>query len=150
MNRHSVIYNNQNLPNEREFNRIVNFLFKHLDQFGDPAKDIAKAMNYSLSNQEAKGGLILTEYDDDEIIGAVVINNTGMEDYIPEHILVYIAVHKDYRGKGIGKKLMKQIIDITTGDIALHVEPNNPAKFLYEKVGYTNKYLEMRYKRKDV
>ncbi len=33
------------------------------------------------------------------------------------------------------------------GDIALHVEPDNPARFLYEKYGFTNKYLEMRYKR---
>jgi ribosomal protein S18 acetylase RimI-like enzyme len=30
------------------------------------------------------------------------------------------------------------------GNIALHVEPDNPAKILYEKLGFTNKYLEMR------
>jgi ribosomal protein S18 acetylase RimI-like enzyme len=42
---------------------------------------------------------------------------------------------------------MKQIIDHTDGDIALHVEPENPAKFLYEKFGFTNKYLEMRLKK---
>ena len=70
-----------------------------------------------------------------------------MSEYIPENLLVYIAVHKKARGKGVGKELMKRTIDSAKGDIALHVEPDNPAKFLYEKFGFTNKYLEMRYKK---
>jgi len=39
---------------------------------------------------------------------------------------------------------MLKTIDIATGNIALHVEPENPAKYLYEKVGFSSKYLEMR------
>ena len=42
---------------------------------------------------------------------------------------------------------MQMVIDETEGDIALHVEPDNPAKFLYEKFGFTKKYLEMRLKK---
>jgi ribosomal protein S18 acetylase RimI-like enzyme len=80
-------------------------------------------------------------------MGVVIINNTNMGGYIPEHILVYIAVHEKTRGQGVGKALMERIIDETEGDIALHVEPENPAKFLYEKFGFTNKYLEMRLKK---
>ena len=67
-----------------------------------------------------------------------------MKSYIPENILVYIATHSGFRGKGIGKQMMEEAIKLAHGDIALHVEPNNPAKFLYEKLGFTNKYLEMR------
>lgn len=67
-----------------------------------------------------------------------------MKGYIPENILVYIATHKDLRGQGIGKQLMRETIDLAKGNIALHVEPENPAKYLYEKFGFTNKYLEMR------
>jgi Acetyltransferases len=67
-----------------------------------------------------------------------------MQDYIPENILVYIATHNAYRGRGIGKELMQLAIAHTEGNIALHVEPDNPAKKLYEKAGFTNKYLEMR------
>jgi ribosomal protein S18 acetylase RimI-like enzyme len=29
--------------------------------------------------------------------------------------------------------------------MALHVEPHNPALRLYERLGYENKYLEMRH-----
>ena len=71
-----------------------------------------------------------------------------MKGYIPENILIYIAVSGKARGKGIGKKLMEKAIEITEGDIALHVEKDNPAHFLIEKVGFTNPYLEMRHKRK--
>lgn len=122
---------------------IADFLVEHLDEFGDNKTDILKCLNYALS----KGGFILLAREEGRIKGAVVINETGMEGYIPENILVYIAVHRDQRGKGLGKKLMQKTIETAKGDIALHVEPNNPAKKLYEKLGFTNKYLEMRLKK---
>jgi ribosomal protein S18 acetylase RimI-like enzyme len=67
-----------------------------------------------------------------------------MGGYIPEHILVYIAVYPSTRGQGVGKQLMQTAIDLLPGGIALHVEPENPARKLYEALGFTNKYLEMR------
>ena len=124
--------------------QILNFLFEHLDQYGDAKQDIQKAIDYSLKREGKQGGLLLTATDEQKIVGAVVINQTGMEGYIPENILVYIATHNQYRGKGVGKKLMQMAIEQTEGNIALHVEPDNPAKKLYEKLGFTNKYLEMR------
>lgn len=125
---------------------IVNeFLFKSLQEYGDPKSDINDAMNYSLGLENAPGGFILVANDGDKVVGAVVVNKTGMKKYIPENILVYIATDPEYRGKGIGKKLMETAISNAEGSIALHVEPNNPAKGLYEKLGFTNKYLEMRY-----
>jgi ribosomal protein S18 acetylase RimI-like enzyme len=125
---------------------IADFLYIHLDEFGDEKRDILKCLDYALSEEPGRGGFIVLAKDDDHIVGAVIINVTGMSGYIPENILVYIAVNREYRGKGIGKKLMELTIEHADGDIALHVEPNNPAKFLYEKYGFTNKYLEMRFK----
>ena len=67
-----------------------------------------------------------------------------MSEYIPENILVYIALDKTYRGQGLGKLIMERAISLVRGSVALHVEPDNPAKFLYEKLGFTEKYREMR------
>ncbi len=108
-----------------------------------------------LSKEMGKGGYIFYAIENEEkdengkekIVGATVINETGMEDYIPENILVYIAVDGSQRGKGIGKKIMQEAMNSVNGSIALHVEPDNPAKKLYEKLGFTNKYLEMRWKK---
>ncbi|MFP4663282.1 MAG: GNAT family N-acetyltransferase [Bacteroidales bacterium] len=142
----SVFNEKQPMPEDVK-NETADFLYKHLDEFGDPREDIMKSMKFALKETDSFGGFILVGRVDGEIKGAVVVNRTGMDGYIPENILVYIAVHRDQRGKGIGKKLMQKTIDTAKGDVKLHVEPNNPAKFLYEKVGFTNKYLEMRYKK---
>ncbi|MDX1629741.1 MAG: GNAT family N-acetyltransferase [Fulvivirga sp.] len=123
---------------------VATFLFEHLDEFGDKKEDIKKAIDYALDSGVTPGGFVVVGRDGNNIVGAVVMNRTGMSGYIPENILVYIATHNEYRGKGIGKELMNRAIKNADGAIALHVEPNNPAKFLYEKLGFTNKYLEMR------
>lgn len=122
--------------------KIAEFLYEHLEQYGDKLDDIKKCTDYVMNPD--KGGNILVGIDNDEIVGAVILNNTGMKDYIPENILVYIAVDGKQRGKGYGKKMMEKAISVTNGSIALHVEPDNPAFHLYTKMGFTNKYLEMR------
>jgi len=122
---------------------VRDFLYKHLDQYGDKVEDIESCLLYA----KDKGGKVITASDSAQILGAVVINETGMSGYIPENILVYIAVNSSARGKGVGKILMEKAISETHGDIALHVEKSNPARFLYEKMGFANPYLEMRYKR---
>jgi ribosomal protein S18 acetylase RimI-like enzyme len=134
---------------EKRFNKddIADFLFTHLDEYGDKRVDILKAISYALGENKKPGGFITLAIHENSIIGVVVINNTLMSGYIPEHILVYIAVNGNYRGEGIGKKLMKLSITHCEGDIALHVEKDNPARFLYEKMGFTTPYLEMRLKK---
>lgn len=124
---------------------IASFLFQHLDQFGDKKELILKCLDYVFNPE--RGGFVAVAHEDGKIAGAVIINETGMSGYIPENILVYIAVDKAQRGKGLGKSLMQKTMDRATGSIALHVEPDNPANFLYKKLGFTNKYLEMRLQR---
>ncbi|RZT97362.1 ribosomal protein S18 acetylase RimI-like enzyme [Ancylomarina subtilis] len=139
------VFNPENKPNTTEKENVIDFLFKNLQEYGDPRADIEKAIDYALKETKSFGGFILVSYLDNEISGAVVVNQTGMKDYIPENILVYIATHKKHRGQGIGKILMQETIKLAEGNIALHVEPENPARFLYEKYGFSSKYIEMRY-----
>lgn len=127
--------------------QVRDFLYDHLDQYGDTREDIMKAINYALNKGITPGGFVLVGRDEGQIVGAVVVNRTGMDGYIPENILVYIAAHREKRGRGYGKILMQKAITTAEGDVALHVEPDNPAKKLYEKLGFTNKYLEMRLKK---
>lgn len=82
---------------------VIGFLFNHLDEYGDARQDIAKCMGYALSGAEGKGGAVLVAREGDTVVGALILNNTGMSGYIPENILVYIAVHGSQRGKGVGK-----------------------------------------------
>jgi len=149
MDFHITVYKPETPPTDAIRNEIADFLFTHLDQYGDPREDILKAMDYAMGKGDKPGGEIfcLREAEGAPVWGAVIINRTGMDGYIPGNILVYIAAHRDVRGRGLGKALMQRVLEDVKGDIALHVEANNPAKKLYEKVGFTNPYLEMRLKR---
>lgn len=150
MNYHTQVFNAVQKPDINEKSKIVDFLFDHLDQFGDKKEDILKAIDFSVKDSASFGGFTLMATDGENVVGAVVVNQTGMQGYIPENILVYIAVHRDLRGQGVGKVLMTEAINLAKGDIALHVEPDNPARHLYQKLGFDNKYLEMRLKKSAV
>lgn len=132
---------------EKEKKEVADFLYEHLDQFGDEHQAIMKCIDFALDDQKKFGGFVVYTREDHQISGAVIVNKTGMQGYIPENILVYIAVDKQFRGKGLGKALMNKTFEIAEGSIKLHVEPENPARYLYEKLGFTSKYLEMRLNR---
>lgn len=120
--------------------RVAEFLHTHLDEYGDALADIQACLAYA----QERGGSVTYAEEDGEILGAVITNRTGMGGFIPENILVYIAVHGKTRGRGLGQQLMETVLAHVAGSVALHVEPHNPAKKLYERLGFTSKYLEMR------
>lgn len=124
---------------------LISFLYDHLDEYGDTEENIGFAVDYAINSNPMAGGFILTISEEEKLIGVVVMNKTGMQGYIPENVLVYIAIHRDYRELGLGTRLMTRAMQLTKGDIALHVEKENPAMKLYEKMGFENPYLEMRY-----
>jgi [ribosomal protein S18]-alanine N-acetyltransferase len=127
---------------------LIDFLYTHLDRFRDEKSAISKAIDYAFSPDPGRGGFVLLALDEDEVVGALIMNNTGMKEFIPEYILVYIAVNAEKRGQGIGKSLIDKAFEASDGNIALHVEYDNPAKRLYERMGFTSKYAEMRWQRK--
>lgn len=126
---------------------LIDFLHTHLNRFRDSKSAIEKALDYVFSEDIGRGGYILLALDDELLVGAVVMTYTGMSEFIPEYYLVYIAVDASRRGQGIGGKLLEKTFAVADGDIALHVEPDNPAMHLYERLGFTTKYAEMRWKK---
>ncbi len=143
------------LKNEGDFNNgltrtdFVDFLHSNLGQYGDPREDIDKCITYAFSKAEGKGGFLLAGFDNEKLVSALVMNHTGKSGYIPENILVYVATRSDIRGKGYGRKIIEKAVDAAGTDVALHVEYDNPAKRLYERIGFESKYAEMRFKRGD-
>ncbi len=138
------------IKNDNDFKQInreefVDFLFTHLDHFGDPKEDINRCLDYAFSDEKSAGGFALAALYEDKLVGALIMNKTGMSGYIPEYILVYVAVDASYRGKGFGRQIVEESFKHADGNVKLHVEYENPAKRLYERIGFTSKYAEMRY-----
>ncbi|HKK58537.1 MAG TPA: GNAT family N-acetyltransferase [Salinivirga sp.] len=141
------------ITKEEEFKKtsreeFLDFMFTHLDRFGDPKEDINKSIDYAFSDAKSEGGFLLAAFYEDKLVGGLIMNETGMSGYIPENILVYVAVDAKYRGKGFGGEIVKESFKQAKGDVKLHVEYDNPAKRLYERLGFKNKYAEMRYDNK--
>ena len=113
--------------------------------FEDHVHQIRDGIDYAMDNNGGRGGFILAALEERSIIGALVMLRTNMSGYVPENLLLYVAVDKSNRGKGIGTKLMKKALKLTEGNVKLHVEYDNPAKTLYEKIGFVSKYADMRY-----
>lgn len=132
-------------PTWLPFEDFVDFLNKNMVPYEDSPEDIKKGLKYALSEKEDKGGTIILAENDKNLIGAVVLLQTGMSGYVPENMVLFACVPPDHRGQGIGGRLLEYAITHVDGDIKLHVEYDNPAKRLYERLGFTNKYAEMRY-----
>ncbi|MDR0230229.1 MAG: GNAT family N-acetyltransferase [Flavobacteriaceae bacterium] len=135
----------ESLVTTEELDVYTTFLYKHLEHYGDTKEAIAKAIAYALGQNNKPGGFVLVAHAaEQKIVGIAVLLDTLMEDFIPEHILVYLAVDNAVRGQGLGRQLLDEIKREAKGSIALHVDPDNPAQNLYERQGFQKKYIEMR------
>lgn len=124
--------------------QLVKFLHNSLEQYRDPEEDIRACLEYIIHPD--KGGYVFTASDEKQALkGVVFLTRTNMQSFVPDYLLVYIATDKNERGKGIGLQLITLVKDSVKAPIALHVEYDNPAKKLYERIGFSSKYAEMRW-----
>ncbi|MEA3409869.1 MAG: GNAT family N-acetyltransferase [Candidatus Eisenbacteria bacterium] len=123
------------------------FLHESLKPYEDPYDVILDGLDYALGEDPCKDGFVIAAHREKSLLGAVVMLRTGMSGYVPENLLLFIAVGPDYRGRGIGGALLRRVFDESEGQVKLHVEHDNPARRLYERSGFESKYVEMRWSR---
>lgn len=135
----------EELENITGIDSFTEKLHEMLIPFEDSVHEIKSGVNYALDTSGHRGGFVLVATDEGEIAGALVMLNTNMAGYVPKNLLLYVAVHESRRGQGIGTKLIEKAIELCDGNVKLHVEYDNPAKKLYERIGFVSKYADMRY-----
>ena len=85
---------------------------------------------------ENKLAIYIVAMEDDKVVGYA-----GMWHVVTEGHITNIAVHKDYRGKGVGQALVKGLIDIAKEKemigVTLEGRPSNEtALHIYKKYGF--------------
>jgi ribosomal-protein-alanine N-acetyltransferase len=135
------------IPKWTSWQEIVEFFHNTMKPWDDTIESIERAMNYAFSDAKGEGGFLILAHRYQKLIGALLMLNTGMSGYVPENLLLFVTVDPDQRGKGYGAEIIRHSVAECKGDVKLHVEYENPAKRLYERLGFTNKYAEMRLKR---
>lgn len=133
------------LPNWITMSQLIDLFHSKMQPYHDKKEDVQKALNYAFAKDKGQGGFLVIASTNKDIMGATLILKTGMGGYVPENLLLFVVVNPEMRGQGIGKKIINYAISKCKGDIKLHVEHDNPARRLYERIGFENKYVEMRY-----
>jgi ribosomal-protein-alanine N-acetyltransferase len=122
---------------------LVNFIRENSGVASSNA--IQEALDYALKRKPSFGGFVVTAHENHQLIGAIVVNQTGMEGYNPNNICVFVAIDHSFEHKEeVLCQLMGKAISYTNGDIAMHIEPDNPTLQLYQKMGFKAQYLELR------
>jgi len=135
------------LPDWLSRDVLGEFLHESLKPYEDPYPVVLDGLDYALGDDPCKDGFVVLGHSDERLLGAVVMLRTGMSRYVPENLLLFIAVEPSSRGRGIGGTLLRRVFDECEGQVKLHVEHDNPARRLYERHGFESKYLEMRWTR---
>ena len=127
-----------------EKSAVVNFFCEHTER--TEKQQVREAIEYAIKHKPSFGGFVLSVRQDRQIIAAVIVNRTGMEGYNAKNLFVYVTFHKDYRNDETTiDYVMKSAIKHADGEIALHVEHDNPALQFYKKLGFREQYLELRF-----
>ncbi|MDD3957670.1 MAG: GNAT family N-acetyltransferase [Candidatus Izemoplasmatales bacterium] len=112
-----------------------------LAPYQDSEKETADAIDNAIDK-----GFILIAKRSGQLEGISVVVHTGFKDFIPTYHLAYIGVHRQSKGRGIGMELIQKVIDLTGGNVSLHVDLSNAkAKKVYEKMGFAHRYNRMIY-----
>jgi ribosomal-protein-alanine N-acetyltransferase len=122
--------------------QLVEYFHTTMRPYEDKPADIHRALEYAFNPE--RGGFLMLARLEGKLAGALLMLKTGMSGYVPENILLFVAVTPSLRGKGIGRKLIDNAIEQCSGSVKLHVEYDNPARRLYERIGFTTMYAEMR------
>ncbi len=140
-----IVSKEPDLPGWLTRRELTTFLHENLKPYEDTIPDIGKALDYAFSDADGMGGFVVLGEDDGKLIATVLMLKTGMQGYVPEHILLFVGVKPEMRGQGLGAEIIRHALDQCPGSVKLHVEYDNPAKRLYERLGFTSKYAEMRW-----
>ena len=118
-------------------NMTRTWLSTYNDSVGETVDAIEKAM---------KEGFLLIAKRNGEDQGICVVVNMGFERFIPTYHLAYIGVKSGNKGRGVASELIGRAIELTDGNLSLHVDlENKRAKSLYRKMGFNHVYDRMIY-----
>ena len=120
-------------------NVIINLVNEWLNEFTDPICEIEEAYH----NAEEKGFIIAAFYNN-EICGIGIVVNLGFKYFATKYHLAYIATNDRIEGSGIATMILNEAVELSEGDISLHVERTNVGAIkLYEKMGFKDYYSRM-------
>ncbi len=123
-------------PTPRQINRLADFLNGNLPDFTGERESIRKSLQYAIKEKAGLGGYIFVLESEDLVIGAMVLNRTGMENLLGTYLLAYIAIAENYRNQGHGTSLIEYARSYCKGSISVHLRPEGAFLPFFERLGF--------------
>lgn len=142
-----IIRSDRQMPKWLDRTALIHFIHATMTPWQDTQGDISRGLDYAFSKESGKGGFLILVTRGEELCGSLLMLNTGMGGFVPENLLLFVSVNPALRGHGLGTKIIDRALQECEGAIKLHVDHDNPAKRLYERLGFQHKYAEMRLSR---
>ena len=121
--------------------QLIKIVDKWLLEYSDSHQDIREAFNNALDQ-----GFLLLAYHNGELSGIGVVVSLGFESFATSYHLAYVATGKSIKGRRIATEILQKAIELTDGNISLHVDRDNMRAIkLYEKMGFSRDYFRMIY-----
>lgn len=127
-----------------EKSKLIKFLEANTENGHFSQSEISEAIECAIKERPSLGGFVLILKEENELLGALVVNATGMENRNAKHRLSLFAVARSHRHNGIAKHLIKNALQKTEGNLAIQLEPGNGKVAFFERLGFKEKYVEMR------
>ena len=135
------------LPEWLNASDIINFLKTHLKPYVYSEEVLNGAIGYALSSDVNKRGFLVLAYAKKQLLGVVIGTQQELLDIISQNMLVYVCVHTEFRGKGIGARLVGETVHLTGGDLQIYLKRKSPVAAFFKKLGFTSDYEGMRFKK---
>jgi threonine synthase len=121
--------------------RLIDILDRWLEDFSDPKEEILEAVENALNN-----GYVLAALMNGGLVGLCVLSTMELDTFFPRYHLAYIAADERYEGRGVATLLIEKAVEVSNGNLSLHVErDNDKAIRLYKKMGFDIKYHRMQF-----
>ena len=131
-----------------QINKLTKFIYQYQFQNDFDEQGIPRALQYAAKERPGFGGLIVTAEEAKEIIAVVVLNKTGFEGYLPENLVVSIAVHQDHKDQGVYRKIVDYVVNYCCGDVGVQLKESNPLVHFFKSQGFKNNYIQLNLKQK--
>ena len=103
-------------------------------------------MAFVIFTREEDGHVTITVQEAEEYMAAAVINKTGMKGYSPSNLVVLLTLHRKIRNKKkVIECLLEKITSYAKGDIAFHMDADNPTLQVFQQFGFKTHCLELRF-----
>ena len=118
---------------------LIEALDEWLMEYSDPHNEIEEALDLAL-----KDGFLICAYMSGELVGVTIVIPFGFKNFATKYHLAYIATGKNIKGRGIATNMIQKAVNLSLGNLSLHVETDNKRAIkVYEKMGFKKPYYRM-------